>query len=212
VPRPATTPTDVATPAEAVAPAPDPVIALHPGGVVVDTAEGPWGLGTATFDRSRRHRFRLSRVWDPGGPRCCFVMLNPSTADARTLDPTVTRCAGFARGWGYGALEVVNVFALRSTDPAALRTDPHPVGRGNDGAILAAASAADLVVAAWGTHGDVGGRGEAVRRLLTRAGIGLAVLRLTAGGHPGHPLYLPGDARPVPWPGPGSPAPETGVD
>lgn len=202
--RPSTTPDVPAGPA----PAPDPVIARHPAGVVVDTAEGPWGLATATFDRSRRHRFRLSRVWDPGGPRCCFIMLNPSTADALRLDPTVTRCAGFARDWGCGALEVVNIFALRSTDPSALRTDPHPVGRGNDRAIVEAARAADLVVAAWGTHGEVGGRGEAVRRLLTRAGIPVHALSVTTGGHPGHPLYLPATRRPVPW----SPAGRTGEE
>ena len=180
-------------------PVQDPIIARHPAGVVVDTAEGSWGLATATFDRSRRHRFRLSRVWDPSGLRCCFIMLNPSTADSLRLDPTVTRCAAFAQAWGYGALEVVNIFALRSTDPAVLRTDPHPIGRGNDRAIMEASRAADLVVAAWGTHGAVDGRGEAIRRQLARADIALHVLHLTAGGHPGHPLYLPGSSRPMAW-------------
>ena len=175
-------------------PAADPVVAADPVGSVVDTALGPWGLATATFDVTRRFRFRLSRVWDPGGPRVCFVMLNPSTADASTLDPTVRRCAGYASAWGAGALEVTNVFALRSTDPAGLSRVDDPVGPGNDGAILAAAGAADRVVCAWGTRATLLDRHAAVLDLLRGAGIAPTALRLTRDGFPGHPLYLRRDA------------------
>ena len=177
-------------------PSADPVVAARPVGTEVDTAEGPWGLATATFDPTRRYRYRLSRVWDPAGPRVCFVMCNPSTADALTLDPTVRRCAGFARRWGAGAFEVTNVFALRSTDPAALRRSPDPVGPGNDDAIVAAATSADRVVCAWGIHGALHDRHDRVLALLDRAGVSAEALRLTRSGLPGHPLYLPADAVP----------------
>ena len=40
-------------------------------------------------------------------------MLNPSTADAQTNDPTIRRCLQFAQAWGYGTLEVVNLFAFK---------------------------------------------------------------------------------------------------
>lgn len=181
------------------APAPDPTIAAAPVGEVTDTEQGPWGLGTATFDPTRRYRYRLSRIWDPDRGRVNFLMLNPSTADAFTLDPTVRRCVGFARTWGYGALEVTNVFALRSTDPAGLRQVTDPIGPGNDNAILAAAQAADLVVAAWGVHATHLGRDTQVRSLLTAAGVDLHHLRLTKDGHPGHPLYVPGATTPTRW-------------
>jgi hypothetical protein len=72
----------------------------------------------ATFDESLRYRYRLERAWVDHPVRFCnFVMLNPSTADAFVLDPTVTRCVGYARDWGYDGLVVTNIFALRSTDP-----------------------------------------------------------------------------------------------
>ena len=92
-----------------------------------------------------------------------------------------------------------NIFAFRSTDPAGLRTAKDAVGPANDDAICEAAMAADLVIAAWGTHGELHGRSEAVRRLLREAGVSLQVLRLTKAGHPGHPLYVAGDTLPSIW-------------
>ncbi len=46
-----------------------------------------------------------------------WVMLNPSTADHVHDDPTIRRCMGFARAWGYGGIAVVNLYAWRATDP-----------------------------------------------------------------------------------------------
>ena len=135
-----------------------------------DAAEARWSSGrpvpTARPPRPStppaRYRYRLSRTWDPTGPVVAFVMLNPSTADAEVLDPTVRRCVGFARGWGFGSLEVVNLFAFRATDPRDLLRAAAPVGAANDRAILDAASAADRVVVAWGTRGTHLGRATEV--------------------------------------------------
>jgi len=126
-------------------------------------------------------------------------MLNPSTADAFQLDPTNRRCVGFAQAWGYGALVTTNIFAFRSTNPAGLRTTNDAVGPENNEAILTAAKNADLVIAAWGTHGELQERGNAAREMLTEAGSALHMLRLTKAGHPGHPLYVAGDTQPMRW-------------
>ena len=126
-------------------------------------------------------------------------MLNPSTADAFQLDPTNRRCVGFAQAWGYGAIVTTNIFAFRSTNPAGLRTTNDAVGPENNEAILTAAKNADLVIAAWGTHGELQERGNAAREMLTEAGSALHMLRLTKAGHPGHPLYVAGDTQPMRW-------------
>jgi len=180
---------------------PDPIVAAHPVGPVVSAAWSADGRATATFSSCGAYRYRLSRVWDEDGPRCVFVMANPSTADHLVLDPTVRRCVAFARSWGCGALEVVNAFGIRSTDPMRLREVADPVGAGNDEAIVAAATSGSIVVAAWGVHGAYLGRETAVRTLLKGAGVELSALLVTRDGHPGHPLYVPGETVPVRWGG-----------
>ncbi|HEU5061422.1 MAG TPA: DUF1643 domain-containing protein [Kofleriaceae bacterium] len=151
----------------------------------------------AVFDPSGRYRYRLTRRWAGRGAVVAFVMLNPSTADGERDDPTIRRCAGFARRWGFAAMTVVNVFALRATDPARLRRARDPVGPGNDGHIAGAAADADLVVLAWGNHGALRGRDREVVALL--AGARPVCLGVTRGGQPRHPLYLPRSARRRPY-------------
>lgn len=154
-------------------------------------------FGRASFSRSRVFRYSLLRRWSPGQRSACFCLLNPSTADARRNDPTVRRCIGYAMDWGFDALEVVNIFALRSTDPAALTQHPDPVGPGNDRAILRAVQRADLVVLGWGAHGQLFNRGRRVIQLIAPHATPHC-LGLTAAGHPRHPLYLPKTIDPAP--------------
>jgi hypothetical protein len=130
-------------------------------------------------------------------------MLNPSTADTNTDDPTIRRCVGFARGWGYGGILVVNLFALRATNPRQLRSHTNPVGRGNDRRIAAAVTEMDLVVCAWGSHPLAARRAETVLRILRRfrACPEIRCLGITKDGAPRHPLYVKGDVHPTPFAG-----------
>lgn len=154
--------------------------------------------GWATFDDTRTYRYTLHRRWAPGGRRCCFVLLNPSTADAVRLDPTNRRVVAFAKAWGFHAVETVNVFSLRSTDPKGLYAHDEPIGPRNDEFIRRAARRAELVVCGWGNHGRLLGRGHAVHGLL-KGVCNPTALAVTGAGEPGHPLYLPASAAPSAW-------------
>lgn len=158
------------------------------------------GLAAAVFDgEERAYRYLLTRIWDPTVAPVVFVMLNPSTADALEDDPTIRRCIGFARRHCAGGIVVVNLFALRSTDPRVLRDHPDPVGRLNDVFIRQATSGASLVVGAWGAAGLEHGRGASVAKALTGRGVALRCLGTTSTGQPRHPLYLPSDAALEPY-------------
>ena len=79
--------------------------------------------GGARLSECGRYRYSLWRVWDAGLPSLAWCLLNPSTADAEREDATTRRLRGFCRAWGYGGYLLVNLFALRATDPA--RDDHH---------------------------------------------------------------------------------------
>lgn len=153
----------------------------------------------AEFSACRRWRYLLWRQWDPQKPVANFLMLNPSTADEHKLDPTCARARDYAERWGYGGLIVTNVFGFRSTNPLLMKSERDPVGPGNDAAIVRAARQADLVVCAWGNHGQWGERSTHVKNLLRKNSIEVHNLKLNANGEPAHPLYLPGSLKALPW-------------
>lgn len=137
------------------------------------------------------YRYTLTRTWGPG-KMAVFVMLNPSTADARQDDPTIRRCRGFARREGCGGLVVVNLFAFRATSPADMKAARDPVGPQNDATLIRVLDDADgPIIAAWGAHGSYRGRDREVAGLIDAPWM---CLGLTKAGAPRHPLYVKGDA------------------
>lgn len=153
----------------------------------------------AIISKCGRYRYSLWRLWDLSLPTMVFVMLNPSTADAEHDDPTIRRCLERARR-EHGGLEVVNLFALRSTDPDMLydRSAVDAIGPENDTHIAAAVRSACMVICAWGNHGALHDRGHSVRDLIL-ARQQPWHLGLTKIGQPRHPLYLPKATEPQHW-------------
>ena len=146
---------------------------------------------SATFSKDRRYRYSLRRRVGDSPKRILFIMLNPSRADEKRDDATIRRCVGFARDWGFGIMEVVNLFALMSTNPKALLEAEDPVGPANDAAISASLAVADIVALAWGNHGLYHPERVAEVTCMARRRSNLYCMGLTAKGAPRHPLRLP---------------------
>lgn len=169
-------------------------------------------MGDAVLSACRRYRYHLTReVSKTGRGRVLFVMLNPSTADATQDDPTIRKCLGFAqRKWNAYALDVVNLYAWRATDPDDLRlaaAQHDVVGPLNDAHIELVASRASVVVAAWGAL-NLGTMSKAARararEVVDRVRLVAPVPQLvclgrTNDGQPRHPLLLPYAVDPAPW-------------
>lgn len=147
------------------------------------------------------YRYELTRYWS-GGARPNLVtvmMLNPSTADSTQDDRTLGRCINFAKRDGYDGLRIINLFALRSTDPQQLQKHPDPIGPLNDAHTLRAARDTDLIVAAWGAHKFAETRAQQVAQELAEIGVRLSCWGTTKAGHPRHPLYVSADSPLTPW-------------
>lgn len=142
------------------------------------------------------YRYRLWRIWDHNLPVMVWVMLNPSTADAKEDDATIRRCIGFAKQWGYGGIEVINLFALRSTDPKGLKEGPVPVGPDNASTFYETVDRKPkLIVAAWGNNVPPGYdvHVNAIRGVLRSNEA--QCLGHTRSGEPKHPVRLPYSTR-----------------
>ncbi len=152
----------------------------------------------AVFDASGRYRYSLWRAWSAYHPRLVFILLNPSTADEERNDPTIRRCIGFARVWGFGSVEVVNLFAYRATHYREMFMVIDPVGEENDRFLTQAVERCSTVVVGWGARGTLLGRDRQVMSLLTGRN-DVYCLGTTRGGQPRHPLYVKGDRCRMPF-------------
>lgn len=153
----------------------------------------------------RKYRYTLWREWSQ--PRglpyllplhaasefVMFIGLNPSTADEMRDDPTIRKCVGFAKRWGYGALCMTNLFAYLATNPKDMMAqEDGACGDDNLTWLLNCAREASLIVAAWGTRGSFRHQDKVVTVGLRKlTGKQLMCLRRTKDGHPEHPLYVP---------------------
>ena len=68
----------------------------------------------AVFSEDRKYRYTLVREFGADDGTVLFILLNPSSADETKNDPTVRRCMGYTKHWGYRRLIVANIFAQAS--------------------------------------------------------------------------------------------------
>lgn len=153
---------------------------------------------SATLSLCGRYRYSLSRVWNKSQSTVCWIMLNPSKADAEVDDPTIRRCVSFGKLWGYGGIRVVNLFAYRATNPKDVDkfsavSEPGDPSR-NDRFILDAIRRSPAIsVAAWGNNANTIQQSRVceVLRMVKAEKLTLMCFGLTSKRQPRHPLYQP---------------------
>ncbi len=142
----------------------------------------------AKLSKDRKHRYVLIRDWGEEAPKghagfVNFICLNPSTADETEDDPTVRRCIGFAKAWGFAGIAITNLFALRTKDPKKLQEEcVNPIGILNNHFLKMWARKSKVTVAAWGVHGVFLDRGQQVKEILGEF-TELRIFGLTKDGH-----------------------------
>jgi hypothetical protein len=142
------------------------------------------------------YRYELTRRLALGKRVVLFVGLNPSTADARQDDRTISRCVGFARSWGFDMLVMGNLYGFRSTSPSELKRVSDPVGPRNRATLHRLVGSAEAVICAWGRCWL---NPEAFELAAWISGQGHSrCLALSRGGSPKHPMYVRKTAQPRP--------------
>lgn len=167
----------------------------------------------AKLTKCGRYRYGLYRIWDIRKPLMCWAMLNPSKADHRQNDPTITRCINFSSGWGYGGFYVVNLFAYRSKLPTDLLRVSDPVGPRTRQHTLGIIShiwqtwfhsktqkgPKPILLAGWGNSASKVNDFQRERQFLLYTAshnyLSVRCLGINKGGEPKHPLYCPDDSE-----------------
>ena len=154
---------------------------------------------SATCSPCGQYRYVLRRRWAEQQVPCIFVMLNPSTADAQKDDPTIRRVMALSKGFGFGGVYVLNLFAIRGSNPDIIKQVANPVG--TDNKHWWGDTVRDLrrwygvlptVICAWGTRGGFRDQDRVALGWLAESGVEERFcLGRTKDGFPKHPLYLP---------------------
>ncbi|KGG16182.1 MULTISPECIES: DUF1643 domain-containing protein [unclassified Prochlorococcus] len=160
---------------------------------------------TASFSICKKYRLRLTKRISKSSREIIFIGLNPSTANSIYNDATLSRLLDFTSIWGYGSLEVINLFARVSKNPVLLKTCKDPIGEGNDLELKKRMRSwsenlySDLWLG-WGVNGRFMNRDIDVLGVIKKfyskrhekypyASKPLSLGR-TKGGYPRHPLYV----------------------
>lgn len=156
--------------------------------------EGLDGCG-AEISPDGVYRYTLTRQWEDG-PCVCWLCFNPSTATAEQDDASIRRMVGFSKRWGYGRMVVVNLYAVRSRSPLAVRYATTPIGPLNNYWISESIKESRELICAWGCAQHAPGIAARIKEVLwmirntENCEIPINCLGYRKDGHPRHPLML----------------------
>lgn len=155
---------------------------------------------TAIFDEHLKYRYSLTREWDESKGKVVFIMLNPSLADDKDDDRTTLKSIKFANKFGYGSLEIVNLFAYITPNYRELKNldRMEAIGNKNQNYLIRALNSADKIIAAWGENGTIHQRHKEIDRFIDGYDID-CLGTLTKQGHPRHPLFLSYEVELLPY-------------
>lgn len=159
--------------------------------------------GSAVISECGLYRYRLERHGLSGAGAVAWIMVNPSTADATTDDPTIKKVMGFTERWGGGWVIVGNLFAYRATDVRELRRAPDPIGPEDNDHLRRIMAEAPTVVVAWGPAAkfppERRNRWRTVALIARELGVTLQCIGTAQDGQPRHPLMVAYATPLEPW-------------
>lgn len=146
----------------------------------------------AEFSKCGTYRYALWRIWDIKLPMGMLIGLNPSTANKKMNDPTITRLGsknGLMRANGFGGMFMTNLFAQVTPYPEMLEVTEKGVSV-NDEWLQEVNLHCETVIFCWGNF-KVKGRDLEMKEMFPSA----MCFGKNRNGSPKHPLYLKADTK-----------------
>ncbi len=140
----------------------------------------------AIFSEDRLYRYALWRVWNRNKPILLQIGLNPSKADERINDPTITRGITRAYREDFGAFLMANLYAYVSTNPDRLLNNENAVGEFTDYYLKQMIELSERQLCGWGSFKPVSERAPIVLAMIKEP----YCLGINSDGQPKHPLYV----------------------
>jgi len=149
---------------------------------------------TATMSDNDEYRYRLVKIWDWNLKIAGIIMLNPSKADVIKVDATVMNITNYLIDNGYGGIDIVNLYAYRTTDPRFLTNRDQQFESINNDYIHEVTKDRDIMIIAWGSDNNkYKTRKREVERILLPYSEKLKCFEDESGKQPRHPLLLADD-------------------
>ena len=125
----------------------------------------------AIFDKAEKKRYSLHITWDvnEGFKKVAVVMMNPSLANEKFSDPTVTFMAEYASNHFHaGSIWIVNMSPIINPKSQELTKENFAKDSKNEKIIEEAIEWADVIFLAWGDKGKLGveAMGDEFKKLL----------------------------------------------
>lgn len=160
----------------------------------------PPGVRGAARFLGRDRRLWLARWWGqkerPSSGFWLWIGMNPSTAGANEVDPTVIKETLITKRQGGRSYIKCNVMDWIATHPRDLLVVDDPCSKVNFDIILDAAVRAERIICAWGLlHHRLRHHSQDVLEALRRNNMDLWCVGTTKDGSPRHPLYLRDDTK-----------------
>ena len=151
------------------------------------------------YERTKDNKARYI-LGEKGKKTLVIFGVNPSTADDKKLDATVTRVTRYAKKQGFDGWLMFNLYAERATDPKRMPMEPNPEYlRGNIKHVAQYIDKGSVIWAAWGmlisSRNFLPGCLNEINQALLNKKVSWKTIGLTKKGHPRHPRMMRYDAQ-----------------
>ena len=142
--------------------------------------------------KTKKRSYQLWRIWDDNKPYLLYILLNPSFADSKNDDRTVSKLINFTKKFGYGGFYLGNLHSYVTPYPKILKDKIIAKDKFNISHLKIMKKKCEKVVFAWGNFGYLP---QWLEVMIENP----MCFKKNKNGSPKHPLYLSYTTKLIPF-------------